>query len=574
VGEKARGDRAWVVDDDPNEQFPIWTRGNVGEVFPLVVTPLTWSLFGKQAEQGWRDAFARLGALRSKDYGDVSPAIVGSFGGYCYLNVSIHRILAVRTPGLTPDAIDRSIFGESDAPPYAPAAGDKDRMASLRMARTVATTLLAKRLPELEADKAEVAAWIARQPDPATATDEQLLRTVAEFRSLFRGLFARHIETTMRATIPVGALGDLCAKAGDPGLLLRLLGGIGDVESAAPASALWRLGRRVAADDALTAAFDGGLDGLRDRLPPGFAGELEAFQHEFGSRGPNEWEGSSATWGTDVDLVLAAVDALRRADDSHDPEQQRAKLTADREAATADARSRLNAAARRQFDLVLRSAALLSQGRERSKTTVIRALHGHRLALLELARRTREHGGPDDLADLWLVTSEELPDYIADPAALAAEQQARRARRDELAGLEPPFVFSGAVPDPSTWTSRAASSAEQAQPGAVLTGIGGCPGVARGRARVVLDPSDPCGLGPGDVLVAPITDPSWTPLFVPAEAVVVDVGAPMSHAVIVSRELGIPCVVSVTGATRSIPEGALVEVDGSAGTVRILDDDR
>jgi alkanesulfonate monooxygenase SsuD/methylene tetrahydromethanopterin reductase-like flavin-dependent oxidoreductase (luciferase family) len=68
----------------------------------------------------------------------------------------------------------------------------------------------------------------------------------------------------------------------------------------------------------------------------------------------------------------------------------------------------------------------------------------------------------------------------------------------------------------------------------------------------VLDPADPSALEPGDVLIAPITDPAWTPLFVPAAAVVVDVGAQVSHAVIVSRELGIPCVVSVTGATRRI----------------------
>jgi phosphoenolpyruvate synthase/pyruvate phosphate dikinase len=73
------------------------------------------------------------------------------------------------------------------------------------------------------------------------------------------------------------------------------------------------------------------------------------------------------------------------------------------------------------------------------------------------------------------------------------------------------------------------------------------------------------------VLVAPVTDPSWTPLFVPAAAVVVDVGAQITHAVIVSRELGLPCVVSVTGATRTIPDGALVEVDGTSGTVTIVE---
>ncbi|MFZ2239368.1 MAG: PEP-utilizing enzyme, partial [Gordonia amarae] len=72
------------------------------------------------------------------------------------------------------------------------------------------------------------------------------------------------------------------------------------------------------------------------------------------------------------------------------------------------------------------------------------------------------------------------------------------------------------------------------------------------------------------ILIAPITDPSWTPLFVAASAVVVNVGAPFSHAAIVSRELGIPCVVSVTDATKRIPDGAHIEVDGTTGTVTVL----
>jgi pyruvate,water dikinase len=110
-----------------------------------------------------------------------------------------------------------------------------------------------------------------------------------------------------------------------------------------------------------------------------------------------------------------------------------------------------------------------------------------------------------------------------------------------------------------------------AGPGDTLVGLPGCPGSATGRARVLLDSLDPSALQPGDVLVAPITDPSWTPLFVPVAAVVVDVGAPLSHAIIVSRELGIPCVVSVTDGTRRIPDGALVQVDGDTGTVHVLE---
>ena len=572
------GEKAWVVDDDPNDRFPIWTRGNVGEVFPTVVTPLTWSIFSRHVEAGWRDALERFGAMRPSDYGDIWPACVGVFGGYCYLNVSVHRILAVRTPGLTPAQMDQTFFGESEAPPYVAAEGDKDLRATLRVTRTVAGALLSKRRTDLDADKAEVASWLAGLPAPGPELDEgRLLRTVDEFVSRFRRLFGHHIHTTFTSTIPAGLLNQLCTEQlHDPGLVLRLLGGIGDVESAEPAVGLWELGRAVAADPAVAGHFDAGLDSVDERLrgdpaAASFVTRLDAFRHRFAARGPNEWEASSPTYGTEPLLALAAVDRLRLTDPSHDPSRQRLALAADRAAATAEARARLRRRDRPLFDRALRSAAVWSQARERSKTTVITALHASRLAQRELARRARDRGGADRLEDFWLLTAEEVRPYLADPAPFVADLAARRARYEELAAVDPPFVFAGRQPDPSTWPRRGGGDVEAARPGDVLQGIGGCPGTARGRARVVLDPCDPRDLAPGDVLVAPITDPSWTPLFVPAEAVVVDVGAQMSHAVIVSRELGIPCVVSVTGATRRIAVGALVEVDGTAGTVTVLE---
>jgi rifampicin phosphotransferase len=212
---------------------------------------------------------------------------------------------------------------------------------------------------------------------------------------------------------------------------------------------------------------------------------------------------------------------------------------------------------------------VFSQGRERSKTTIIRAIHGIRLVQLALAARGRDRGGPPDLEDFWLLSIDEVPAYLRDPASHLGTLAERRSLKEKLASLEPPFIVDGQQPPIDTWRPRAGEG-DEVSSGTVLSGIGGCPGVATGRARVVLDPGDPRGLGPGDVLVAPITDPAWTPLFLSAEAVVVDVGAAMSHAVIVSRELGIPCVVSVTGATTSIPDGAEIEVDGGAGTVRVL----
>ena len=147
----------------------------------------------------------------------------------------------------------------------------------------------------------------------------------------------------------------------------------------------------------------------------------------------------------------------------------------------------------------------------------------------------------------------------------------RRAEYHTLQTKVPPFVFVGSADGPDTWPVRGAATVDHLAAGDELRGLPGCPGVAEGRARIILDPNDPGALGPGDVLVAPITDPSWTPLFVPAAAVVVDVGAALSHAIIVSRELGIPCVVSATDATRRIPDGALVRVDGGTGVVTVLE---
>lgn len=105
--------------------------------------------------------------------------------------------------------------------------------------------------------------------------------------------------------------------------------------------------------------------------------------------------------------------------------------------------------------------------------------------------------------------------------------------------------------------------------GDVLTGVSACAGVATGIARIIEDPEDAGDLEPGEILVAPLTDPGWTPLFTSAEAVVVNVGSPMSHAAIVSRELGIPCVLGVKNATKRIVDGALLTVDGGAGTITV-----
>lgn len=192
------------------------------------------------------------------------------------------------------------------------------------------------------------------------------------------------------------------------------------------------------------------------------------------------------------------------------------------------------------------------------------------MALHTIGRRRVADGRSDEISDFGLVKAEEMDAWLADPAPFREEIRKRKALFDQYAALQEPFVFYGVQPDPSTWPSKSDVTLAKVQVGEVLQGFTGCPGTYEGTARVVLDPLDPSACGPGEILVAPMTDPSWTPLFVAAGAVIVDVGAAQSHAMIVSRELGIPCVPSVTGATRRIPDGATVRVDGDAGTVTIV----
>jgi pyruvate,water dikinase len=324
----------------------------------------------------------------------------------------------------------------------------------------------------------------------------------------------------------------------------------------------------VADDEHLTELFDAGTTGLDDRVRAdpapavaAFVGAFDDFRRRHGARGPEEWELASPTWGSDPDIALTQIDRLRRAPVDRAPGQ--ASTVAERDALVATVRSRLRAPKRPLFDRALRAATVGEANREATKAAFVRLLWPMRQALAELGRRS---GLPHD--DFFLLLLSEVPGALGHPGGFADEIADRRARRDFLQGRVPPFWFEGEVPDPRTWALRTEQLRPDRSP-RTLTGLGVCSGVATGRARVVTDPAAPGDLKPDEVLVAPITDPAWTPLFLAAAGVVVDVGAQMSHAAIVSRELGIPAVVSVAGASTTIPDGVLLTVDGDRGTVTV-----
>ena len=221
------------------------------------------------------------------------------------------------------------------------------------------------------------------------------------------------------------------------------------------------------------------------------------------------------------------------------------------------------------FEAALRSAQLFLSGRERAKTNVVRVINEMRMALRELGRRLVQRGVIDEIEQVFMLADAELDQIRFEPDSFRPIIAERWAQYQTLFDYEPLFVVNRRVPSLGEMTRRSDKQFAAARSGTVLHGAAGSGGVATGRARVVLDAAHPEGLEPGDILIAPQTDPSWVPLFVSAAGVVVNVGAMGSHAMIVSRELGIPCVTSVADATRIIRNGALVTVDGNAGTVTL-----
>ncbi len=494
--------------------------------------------------------------------------------------MSLTRIYGVRFPGLTPEIVDLQYFGEMPGiPPYEAEARPTDGSPrhTARLQEWLTGYIFARDdLPELRDDQRQLARLVAARPAFDELSDQELVDRARSFTPLYRRLFCRHISISAAAGVGTGTVAGVCQAIGDPGLTMTLVAGIGGVDSAAPSLALWEMGRLVAASPSLTAAFDEGVPGLHERVArtdgaEELLGELDDFLVRYGSRGPNEWELRSHTWGTKPELALSAVDRMRLTPETQAPAANLTQRSEDAAEAAAKVSDMLESdpAALGQFTAGVRAARLFLAGRERTKTNCITLVHEMRLALREVGRRLVDAGHLADVEQIFMFRDDELDDVLERPADFT-ETAATRARQYlSLFELEPPFIIDRTVPPLGTWQRRDRESTETNVVGQVLTGIAGCPGSATGRARVILDPSDPGALEPGDILVAPVTDPSWTPLFVPAAAVVVDVGAQITHAVIVSRELGIPCVVSVTGATRSIPDGATITVDGTAGTVTV-----
>ena len=573
----------YLTDWPMSERFPHYTRANAGEVMGDPVSPLGWT-YGWEGAMvlGMRDGWIRGGTHEMVDFDPHHPETFGMFGGYFYLNLASCRLQGVRNPGVTVEQLDMAFFGtHPDVPPYVAHPDDEKPHLVEKIAANTTWVMSADTWPELDEDKAAATVLRDGRGDLMTYSDEELLARARIIRPMLHHLFEQHVVSGSSAAVAPGVLAVVGESIGDPTIPMKLLAGIGDVDSALPSHALWAMSRRIRGNAGLTAVFDSGIDGVLEGLASGDSAEAAAllaewdsFIAEFGSRGPNEWDIHAESWETDPALPLAALDRVRFQADDESPHLRHEAVADQRVEVTAAVRAKVadNEELSGMLEAALVAANMMAY-RERTKTTIVKVIHEARMAFRELGRRHAEAGDLHDADHVFMLLGSELDDFVADPASFRETLTARAADYEALWEIEPPFIIrDGDLPPLSTWTRRTeAEPKAAAEAGSQIAGVSGSPGVARGTARIVLDPRDPTALEPGDILIAPYTDPSWTPLFMTAGAVVVDVGGQISHAVIVSRELGLPCVVSATGATEVIPQGATVEVNGDTGVVTVIE---
>jgi rifampicin phosphotransferase len=575
----------WITDTPTSERFPIYTRGNADEVGPQPYSPLGWSLTWEQGIcPGTADGWCSLQAFRPEEFHWPIPETFGNWGGYFFNQVSIGRVFGLRAPGGSPDAVDESFFGKNPAiPPYVPDPRDDAPERSEAIGALFGEILTTTEQPAYLTDFVrQVHAWVADRPDLAALTDAELISygRAANYRQ--RPTWDVYCLITIAATIGPGVVRPIAASLGFPNAAVEAFSAIGGVESAGTAGRLWQLSRLARHSGRVSAELDGGLTGLADRLRASgdetaveFVGAFERMLAIDGHRGPNEWDIMSDSWVLRPDLPLGMIDQLRRQPDEQAPEIRAAASVARREQVVSELMSAVagDETTSGLLQSGLRSGTVFYQARERVKDAAVRVMFEGKLPFVELGRRLADRGVIDEEKHVFQLLDSELDEIISAPQAWRERLAQRAADFAELSLRIPPYIVVHGEPIApiSDWPLHSeASTAAQASAGDQLTGIGVSPGMARGRARVASNLSELSDLEPGDIIVCSTTDPSWVPLFLLAGGVVCDIGAPSSHAAIVSREIGVPCVVSVPDARRRIGDGAMLEIDGLTGTVTVL----
>jgi phosphohistidine swiveling domain-containing protein len=334
--------------------------------------------------------------------------------------------------------------------------------------------------------------------------------------------------------------------------------------------ALWALAQEVRADPAAVRKVRETPPEVLAReyhsgdLPPKLQASLANFLASYGHRGVAEIDLGLPRWSEDPSYIIGVLANYLRLDDPElAPDLQFRRGAREAEEMVADLTRRARRKDRLRGALVgflLKRARALAGVREVPKFYAVLVLTRARELLLSVGEELARSGRLESAEDIFFLTLPETWSALAGRDLRPVVSERRSIYDREVKRRHVPRILL------SDGTEPAAAHGAGATADGALRGTPASPGAVTAEARVILDPSG-ARLEPGEILVAPSTDPGWTPLFLTAGGLVMEMGGAMSHGAVVAREYGIPAVVGVPDATERIATGERITVDGSSGTV-------
>ncbi|MEM1417072.1 MAG: PEP/pyruvate-binding domain-containing protein [Myxococcota bacterium] len=528
----------------------VYTTGNVSEMMPGPVTPLTGSVFGRAVDHGMQEYMQRIGAQ-----GAITEAPRYLFASHQHMFIRLDAVYASprKCLGGTKRDVDLSIVGrpvpEAELGPVKPWFRRAPNVARL-------ASYLRSAPKRLEALEAMVAGFSLPDEGSAASLYAALDAAQAPLSTAYGHHYAASVWSGTWLAVMTGAIAGRGEVATNEHLALisALLTDIPEVESADAVSALSRLGRELRDHPDVRSFTAAGVPEALAWLRREAPGAVDAFVMRHGHRCLREAELRTRPWRDDPEAWVPTLQAVAgQASEARDeaPVEVDALLEG------------LAPSARRTLRFALPRARRGVVLRERSKSALIAFQDHLKRGYRRLGERLAATGALPDGDLVYFFTHEELARVVAGEGEHALAE-ARRAQLPELWELAFPLVSVG-PPEPLHRTRDAIPN-----DGSCWAGMPVSRGVAEGRAVVAHRLADARRLSAGDVLIARTTDIGWSPWFGVAGAIVTEIGSPLSHGAVVAREYGIPAVVGVAGATE-IPDGARLRVDGTAGTVELLE---